>query len=81
MRNTNVVKYRKLLYKLQFHCRRAKGYIYKELTFPKKILTDFERGYIAGKHAAYNDVLRKVQKMSEFAEYDWESVYCREEKE
>jgi len=79
MRNINVVKYRKLLYALQFYCRQAKGYLYKDFVFSKKILTDFERGYIAGKHAAYNDVLRELQKMSEHAEYDWDSVHCREE--
>ena len=80
MRNINVVKYRKLLYKLQFFCRQKKGYLYKDFAFPKKRLTDFERGYIDGKHAAYNDVLRKVQRMHELAEYDWDDVYCREEK-
>lgn len=79
MRNINVVKYRKLLYELQFFCRQKKGYLYKDFVFPKKRLTDFERGYIDGKHAAYNDVLRKVNDMSNSAEYDWASVHCREE--
>ena len=44
------------------------------------MLTDFERGYIAGKHAAYNDVLRKIQKMVEDADIDWWNCHCREEK-
>lgn len=80
VRDVNIVKYRKLLYKLQFFCKQKKSYLYKDFIFPKKRLTDFERGYINGKHAAYNDVLRKVDKMSQYAECDWESVHCREER-
>ncbi len=79
MRDINVVKYRKLLYNLQFFCKQKKRYLYKDFAGKGHLLTDFERGYIDGKHAAYNDVLREVHDMSNSAEYDWQSVHCREE--
>lgn len=80
MRNINVVKYRKLLYSLQYFCKSNKSKLWQEFRFPKKRhLTDYERGHIAGQHAAYNKVLREVESMMVFAEYDWDSVHCREE--
>lgn len=81
MRNINVVKYRKLLYEVQFFCRTSKSKLWNSLVFPKKkYLTDYERGYIAGQHKAYNEVLRKVGTMIDTAEYDWDGMHCREER-
>jgi hypothetical protein len=49
--------------------------------FPKKkYLTDYERGYFAGQHKAYNEVLKKVGSMIDNAEYDWDGMHCREER-
>ena len=80
MRNINIVKYRKLLYKLQIFCKTNKSNLWRDIVLPKKSpLTDYERGYIAGQHSAYNKVLRETQSMITGAEYDWESVHCREE--
>ena len=92
MRDINVVKYRKLLYNLQFFCSCSKKELYKLLDkkvlqitlsgqkkYKTKKLTDFERGYIDGKHSAYNEVLRELQKMVEYADFDWEHIHCREE--
>lgn len=79
MRDINVVKYRKLLRKLQYFCRTGKSNLWNAY-FNKKILTDYERGYIAGQHAAYNKVLREMESMVVCAEDDWNSVHCREEK-
>ena len=80
MRNINIVKYRKLLYKLQYFCRINKSHLWAGFMFPnKKHLTDYERGWIAGQHAAYNKVLRELQSMMASAESDWDSMHCREE--
>lgn len=80
MRNINIVKYRKLLYNLQYFCKENKSSLWLKYISPKKrCLTDYERGWIAGQHAAYNEVLRETQRMMFFAEYDWDSVHCREE--
>ena len=80
MRNINVVKYRKLLYEIQFFCRISKSNLLSGFMFPKKkYLTDYERGYFAGQHKAYNEVLKKVGSMIDYAEYDWDSTHCREE--
>ena len=76
MRDINVTKYRKLLYELQYFCKTSKRKIYKGWT---KNRTDFERGFGEGKHAAYNEVLRELQKMVEYADVDWEHMHCREE--
>lgn len=79
MRNVNVVKYRKLLRELQCFCRENKSNLWN--AYPnKKVLTDYERGYIAGQHAAHNKVLRELEARVVFAEYDWDSMRCREEK-
>lgn len=77
MRDSSVVKYRKLLSNIQDFCSCAK----RNLNFAwyDKRLTDFERGVIQGKHAAYNDILKKINKMIEFADVDWEQTKCREE--
>ena len=93
MRDINVVKYRKLLYNLQQFCSQAKKELYKlydkkvlyitssgQKKYKPKTLTDFERGYIDGKHSAYNDVLKELNKMCEYADIDWEHCHCREEK-
>jgi hypothetical protein len=49
--------------------------------FPdKKCLTDYEHGFIVGHHAAYNKVLRELEGKVVFAEYDWDGVHCREER-
>ena len=80
MRNINVVKYRKLLYEIQQFCKISKLNIWKNCVLPKKRqLTDYERGCLAGQQKAYNEVLRQVGAMIDSAEYDWNSVYCREE--
>lgn len=79
MRNINVVKYRKLLQELQCFCRTSKSNLWN--AYPnKRFLTDYERGYIAGQHGAYNKVLREVESMVVHAEYDWDGTHCREEK-
>ena len=72
-RDINITKYRKLLQQLQSYCSDAKD----KLTFQGR--TDHQRGHVDGRHAAYNDVLRKLDEMIEYAETDWEHVYCREE--
>lgn len=79
MRNVNVVKYRKLLRELQCFCRTAKSNLWN--AYPnKRCLTDYERGYIAGQHAAHNKVLRELETKVVRADYDWDCVHCREEK-
>ena len=79
MRNANVVKYRKLLKTLQCFCSTSKSNLWN--MFPNKhCLTDYERGYIVGHHAAYNKVLRELEDKVVSAECDWDSVHCREEK-
>lgn len=50
-----------------------------ERIIKRKNLTDFERGYIQGKHSAFNDVLIELHKMIEYADIDWENTHCREE--
>lgn len=81
MRNINVVKYRKLLRELQCFCRTKKSYLWKDFMYPNKhYLTDYERGYIAGQHAAYNETLRELETKVVHAEIDWDSVHCREER-
>ena len=83
MRNINVVKYRKLLRELQYFCRAAKGSLWRlfesPIGYPTHYLTDYERGYIAGQHGAYNNVLRELEARVVKAECDWDSVHCREE--
>lgn len=79
MRNINVVKYRKLLRELQCFCRENKSNLWN--MFPnKRCLTDYEHGFIVGHHAAYNKVLRELEEKVVAAEYDWDGVHCREEK-
>ena len=78
-RNVNVVKYRKLLHNIQYFCTHAKWQLSREHR-KNKGLTDFERGFISGKHAAYRDVLRKLEKMKVNAEFDWVHTQCREER-
>ena len=73
MRNINVTKYRKLLYPLQYFSSNAKRNIKWDAR------TDFELGFINGKHAAYNEMLRELHKAVEYADIDWEHVHCREE--
>lgn len=84
MRNVNVVKYRKLLRELQFFCRKNKSKLWRFFDNPydsnKHYLTDYERGYIAGQHKAYNDVLRELETRMVRAEDDWNSMHCREER-
>lgn len=78
MRNINVVKYRKLLRELQYFCRTKKSNLWNMFS-DKKYLTDYERGYIAGQHGAYNEALREMERMVVRAEVDWDYVHCREE--
>lgn len=92
MRDSNIVKYRRLLYKLQFYCKNKKRQIsflsrsdtsddydfargYSKRGEP---LTNFERGFLHGEHAAYNKVLRELHQMIEDAEIDWENITVRE---
>lgn len=78
MRDINVVKYRKLLRELQCFCRTKKSNLWN--MFPnKRYLTDYERGYIAGHHGAYNEALRGIESMVVRAEDDWNCMHCREE--
>lgn len=92
-RDINIIKYRKNLIYLQRFCTKAKrsGVSFLDngiLRYTpmnnritkKKNLTDFERGYIQGKHSAYNDVLIELHKMIEYADIDWNNTHCREEK-
>lgn len=94
IRDINVTKYRKNLVYLQNFCTKAKrsglGFLEKngilrstpmnDRITKRKNLTDFERGYIQGKHSAYNDVLIELHKMIEYADIDWENTHCREER-
>lgn len=79
MRDINVTKYRKLLYDIQYFCSRAKWSLYKDFG-NQGGMTDFQRGFINGKHAAYNEVLRKLEESVRYADYDWNRVSFREEK-
>lgn len=74
MRDKNITKYRKLLQELQLYCKDKKSEIH--IHFNR---TDFERGRADGEHTAYNDVLRKLNDMINFAECDWENVKCRDD--
>ena len=79
MRDIKIVKYRKLLQKLQNFCRQGKVELDADIFSSKHNLTDFEKGLITGQHMAYNDVLRKIERMRRDAEFDWKTVTCREE--
>lgn len=78
MRDINVTKYRKLLYNIQHFCSHAKSLLYKDFG-SQGGMTNFQRGYINGKHAAYNEVLRELDSLVRGAEYDWNGTSCREE--
>ena len=91
MRDKNIVKYRKLLYEIQCFCKSRKKEISAIPRFRKKryynnfgrqpdrlvSITDFERGVLDGQQEAYNEVLRKLQKMVEQAEIDWKNMKVR----
>ena len=47
MRDINVTKYRKLLYKIQYFCSHAKWLLYKDFGNQGR-MTDFQRGFISG---------------------------------
>ena len=79
MRDINVTKYRKLLYNIQYFCSHAKWLLYKDFG-NQGGMTDFQRGFINGKHAAYNEVLRELDECNRDAEHDWNNVTCREER-
>ena len=74
MRDINVTKYRKLLYSLQYFCIKAK----RNIKWNPE--TEFELGFINGKRAAYNEMLRKLHEAVKYADIDWKNVHCREEK-
>ena len=76
--NINVTKYRRLLYDIQYFCANKKWHLSKDF-WNQGGLTDFQRGFINGKHAAYNDVLRRLEKEVRYADINWENVHCREE--
>lgn len=75
----NITKtHRKQLIKLQEFCTTAKKSMkicrlgkYEHFTparvYKEKQLTDFERGYIAGRHSAFNDVQKELHSMIESA--------------
>ena len=42
-------------------------------------LTDYENGYLNGRHSAFNDVLRSLEIMIRDANDDWNNTHCREE--
>lgn len=75
MRDINIVKHRKLLDEIQQFCSCAK----QKTNFMHRT-TDYERGFVAGKHAAYNDVLRELHQRMRHADYYWNGTHCREEK-
>ena len=75
MRDRNVVKYRKLLKKIQWFGSYCK---HEARVASYDNHTDFERGREAGYHDAINDVLRFVSEMERDAEYDWNIVKVRE---
>lgn len=77
MRDINITKYRKLLANIQMFCRENKTVLYRFK--PDKKLTDYERGRIAGEHRAYNNVMKHVNNHINTAEYDWNSMRCRDE--
>ena len=92
LRDKNIVKYRKLLYEIQYFCKSRKKEISAIPRFRKKkrfynnferqpyglvSMTDFERGVLDGKQEAYNEVLRKVHEMVEQAEIDWGNMRVR----
>ena len=76
MRDINVTKYRKLLQRLQYFCSHAKWTMSREQHGGG---TDFERGFEAGRHAAYNEMLRELGRAIDNADLDWEHMRCREE--
>lgn len=72
-------KYRKQLCRLQQFCTTAKKnmriqcagkvkYFTPDRVYKEKQLTDFERGYLAGRHSAFNDVQKEIHSMIEIAE-------------
>ena len=91
LRDKNIVKYRKLLYEIQYFCKSRKKEVSAIPRFRKKrfynnfgrqpdrlvSITDFERGVLDGQQEAYNEVLRKLQEMVEQAEIDWENMRVR----
>lgn len=78
MRDINVTKYRKLLYKFQLFCKQQK-FLLSEDFFKQRSCTDYENGFFNGKHAAYNKVLRELENLVRYADDNWRSVHCREE--
>lgn len=46
-------------------------YLNPDRYYRNKQLTDFERGYLVGRHAAFNDMLREIHSMLQTSEYDW----------
>lgn len=77
IRDVNVVKYRKLLHELQCFCKDAKRKAQDECC--KRNMTDFERGVIAGKSSAYNDLIKEIHHREVCADVNWQGVHCREE--
>ena len=59
-----------MTFNVNLHC-----YVFKHFTTDRihkeKVLTDYERGYIAGRHAAFNDVLKELHIMLETSESYW----------
>ena len=87
--DSGLKKYRKLLGKLQFFCSHSKKNMsewrYNDRTRRNEYMyltpDRFERGYLVGRHAAFNDVLREIHSMIETSESDWIwNVKSREDK-
>ena len=82
MRDINVTKYRKLLHRIQYFCTTQKYMMSVYFTSRRKTtdtLTDYENGYLNGRHSAFNDVLRELEIMIRDANGDWNNTHCREE--
>ena len=49
----------------------TRSYLTPDRYHREKVLTDFERGYIDGRHSAFNDVRREIHTMINSSETDW----------
>lgn len=86
MRDINIAKCRKILGYLQNSCSIQKNQLYQFYHEDEHgnshgaNLTDFERGIVAGKHAAYNHVIKEIHYMIKNADKIWNTTTCREER-
>lgn len=78
MRDISITKHRKILEGLQKFCSMK-----KEQAKLKDCNTDFTRGIVDGEHMAYNEVLRELHSLIQYAENNWlydKNISPREER-